>query len=267
VHVRELFDLSGRTALVTGGGRGIGRMIATGLAEAGADVVLASRRIEACEAAAADIASRTGRRATALRADLSQPGEVDALVEAALARAPRLHVLVNNAATVWAAPALEYPLEGWDRVFALNVRGLWLLSQRVARHMRDAGGGAIVHVSSVATDHAAVDEEQPAIAYNASKGAVNALTVDMAVKLAPFGIRVNALAPGPFRTDMLGHISADPERLRRFESRIPLGRSGAEDDIKGAAVFLASDASAFVTGQILAVDGGSMRVYPQSPLA
>ncbi|MCZ6463404.1 MAG: glucose 1-dehydrogenase [Proteobacteria bacterium] len=264
MHVRELFDLTGKVALVTGGGRGIGRHIAVGLAEAGADVAVASRKVANCREVAAEL-EKLGRRSLALAADLSQPEAVEALVEAVLAEFSRIDILVNNAGTTWAAPILEYPLDGWDRVFDLNVRGLWLLSQRVARHMAEHGGGSIVHVSSVATAHAAVDEEQPVVAYNASKGAVDALTVDMAVKLAPKGIRVNAIAPGPFATDMMNHIRHDPEAMRRFESNIPAGRPGGEDDIKGAAVFLASDAAAYVTGQVLNVDGGSMCVYPQSP--
>ena len=120
-------------------------------------------------------------------------------------------MLVNDAGVVWGAPTLDYPLEGWDKVFAVNVRGLWLLSQRVARHMRDAGGGAIVHVSSISGMRGAWEHEQAAIAYNASKGAVLTLTKDMAVKLAPHRIRVNGIAPGPFRTDMMRHLTVDEE--------------------------------------------------------
>ncbi len=260
-----LFDLSGKTALVTGGGRGIGRHLALGLAEAGADVVVTSRKLANCREIAREI-EKLGRRASAIAADIAQPDDVEALVERALEDHSRIDILVNNAGTTWAAPTLEYPLAGWDRVFALNVRGLWLLSQRIARHMVEQGGGCIIHVSSIATGLAAPDEEQPVIAYNASKGAVDALTIDMAVKLAPSKIRVNCIAPGPFLTDMMDHLRSDEEKRRRFESRIPVGRSGEEDDIKGVVVFLASAAAAFVTGQILAVDGGSMRVYPQSPL-
>jgi gluconate 5-dehydrogenase len=146
VRVQELFDLTGKTALVTGGGRGIGRALALGLAEAGADVFVASRKRAACEEAAQAIAERTGRRAMALEADVSKPDSVAALMDAVLAQVARLDILVNNAGMVWAAPTLEYPLAGWDRVFDLNVRGLFLLSQRAARHMRDHGGGSIVNI-------------------------------------------------------------------------------------------------------------------------
>jgi gluconate 5-dehydrogenase len=150
-------------------------------------------------------------------------------------------------------------------VFAVNVRGLWQLTQRVARSMAETGGGSVIHVGSVSAWLGAPDEEQPVVAYNASKGAVVALTRDLAVKLAPHRIRVNCIAPGPFLTDMLNHISHDPENLARYEADIPLGRAGRAGDIQGVAVFLASDASAFVTGAILVVDGGVSCVYPGKP--
>jgi gluconate 5-dehydrogenase len=255
VRVQQLFDLSGRTALVTGGGRGLGRHLALGLAEAGADVFVASRRLAPCEETAAAVRA-LGRRGEALACDLSRPEEVEGLAERVLAAAARLDVLVNNAGIVWSAPTLDYPLAGWDKVFAVNVRGLWRLSQLVARHMRDRGGGSIVHVSSISGLGGAFEAEQPVIAYNASKGAVITLTKDMAVKLAPHRIRVNGIAPGPFLTDMMAHLTSDPEKLEAFHRRVPLGRSGGEDDIKGAVVFLASEASAFVTGHTLVVDGG-----------
>ncbi len=257
MHVKELLDLSGRTALVTGGGRGIGRHIALGLAEAGADVFVASRKLPNCREAAQAI-ERLGRRAWAIESDLSRPDDVEALTEQILGEVERLHILVNNAAAIWGAPTLEYPLEGWDKVFDTNVRGLWLLSQRVARHMKEKGGGCILHVSSISGLHGDTEEEQPTIAYNASKGAVITLTKDMAVKLAPHGIRVNSLAPGAFMTDMMNHIRHDEATLRAFNAKIPLGRSGQEDDVKGAAVFLVSDAAQFITGQTLCVDGGWM---------
>jgi gluconate 5-dehydrogenase len=255
LRVQQLFDLAGRTALVTGGGRGIGRHVALGLAEAGADVLVASRKLETCEATARAI-EKLGRRAWALRADLGRPEEVEALAERVLAEVPRLHVLVNNAGVTWGAPTLDYPLEAWEKVFAVNVRGLWQLSQRVARHMRDAGGGSIIHVSSISGLRGAEEEAMPAIAYNASKGAVFTLTKDMAVKLAAHEIRVNAIAPGPFDTDMMSYIHADEKRQRDLLRQVPLRRWGGEDDVKGAAVFLASDAAAYVTGHTLVVDGG-----------
>jgi gluconate 5-dehydrogenase len=261
MRVAELYDLSGRSALVTGGGRGIGRHIALGLAEAGARVFVASRKRAACEETVREI-ERRGGQSTAFEADLSQPEACERLVDGVLAACDRLHVLVNNAARVWAAPALEHPLEGWERVFALNVRAVFLLSQLAARHMAARGGGSIVNVGSISAWRGAPDAEQPVVSYAASKGAVAALTVDLAVKLAPMGVRVNCLAPGPFDTDMMNHIRHDPARMREYLRHVPLGRIGGEDDVKAAAVFLASDASRFVTGQVLVVDGGVSAVYP-----
>jgi len=255
----ELFDLRGKRALVTGGGRGIGRYIAIGLAEAGAEVLVASRKLEACEAVTREIRD-LGGRASAFEADIAEPSSVEDLVEAVLAQGAKLDILVNNAARVWAAPILDYPLEGWDKVFDLNVRGLFHLSQLAARHMKEIGGGAILHISSISAFRGSSDTSQPVVAYNASKGAVSSLTIDMAVKLAPFGIRVNAIAPGPFMTDMMSHIKEDEAKLAAYNAQRPLGRSGGADDIKGAALFLVSPAAAYVTGQTLVVDGGTLSV-------
>lgn len=255
MRVQQLFDLAGRTALVTGGGRGIGRHIAIGLAEAGADVAVASRKLDNCRETV-EAVEALGRRGWAFAVDLAKPEEIDALADRALEALGRIDVLVNNAGVIWGAPTLEFPMEGWDRVFDVNVRGLWQLSQRVARHMRDAGGGNILHVSSISGFRGSLEEKEPAIAYNAAKGAVNTLTKDMAVKLAPHGIRVNAIAPGAFDTDMLDYVRGEPGRLERFLEQIPLRRPGGEDDVKGAAVFLVSDAGAYVTGHILVLDGG-----------
>lgn len=258
VRVSELFDLTGRTALVTGGGRGLGRHLAIGLAEAGAEVTVVSRKIDACEAVADEI-TKAGGKARAAATDLSDTNAIDELVQAVGA----VDVLVNNAARVWAAPTLEYPLSGWDRVFELNVRALFYLSQQFARGMVEAGSGSIIQIASISVWRGAPDEEQDVIAYNASKGAVVSLTTDLAVKLAPHGVRVNGIAPGPFLTDMMNHIRHDEERLRSYERTLPLGRSGEQDDIKGVVVFLASEASRFMTGQTIIVDGGLMAVGPQ----
>lgn len=257
MHVRELLDLSGRTALVTGGGRGIGRHLAVGLAEAGADVVVASRKRANLDDAVRRI-EKEGRRAWAFEADLSKPEAIDALVSFVGETVGRLDVLVANSGFAWGQPVLEHSLEGWDKVYDLNVRGTFYLCQQLGQRMKDAGGGVMVLVSSISGFRGARDEEQPSIAYNSSKGAVITLTKDLAVKLAPFGVRVNGIAPGPFVTEMMDHMFQDPEKYAQFRKRIPLDRAGEEDDVKGAVVFLASDASAFVTGHTLVVDGGIM---------
>jgi gluconate 5-dehydrogenase len=220
---------------------------------------VASRKLSNLTAAVADI-EKNGGRAKALAADITQEAEVDRLVDSVLKECSRLDILVNNSGMVWAAPTLDYPIAGWDRVFALNVRALWMLSQRVARHMRDRGGGSIIHVASISAFKGSREEIQPVVAYNASKGAVVTLTKDMAVKLAPHGIRVNAIAPGSFLTDMMNYVRNDPHALGQLSGVIPMQRCGEEDDIKGVAVFLASEAARYVTGHTLVVDGGALAV-------
>jgi gluconate 5-dehydrogenase len=257
METRRLFDLSGRTAVVTGGGRGIGLDIAIGLAEAGADVVIASRKLANCEAAADEI-RKLGRNAHAMALDMSKPDEIDAFARSLADAVPSVDILVNNAGVTWGAPVLDYPMEAWDKVYGVNVRGLWQLSQQVARRMKETGGGTIINVTSVGGFRGAPDAAQPAIAYNSSKGAVITLTKDMAVKFAPFGIRVNAIAPGPFLTDMMSHVRDNQAALAHMTRAVPLARTGERDDMKGVAVFLASAASAYVTGHILPVDGGML---------
>jgi len=257
MQVSQLFDLARRAALVTGGGRGIGRHLALGLAEAGADVLVASRKRPNLDETVR-LVDKLGRRAWALEADLSQPEAIDALVARAYEIVPRLDILVANSGFAWGQPVLEHSLTGWDKVYDLNVRGTFYLCQQVAGRMKDAGGGTLILVSSISGLRGARDEEQPSVAYSTSKGAVITLTKELAVKLAPFGIRVNGIAPGPFATDMMDHMLGHPERWAEFRKRIPLDRAGEEDDLKGVAVFLASDASAYVAGHTLVVDGGIM---------
>ena len=255
MHTAELFSLAGRTALVTGGGHGIGRHLSIGLAEAGAAVVVVGRKPEPLAEVVATIAA-AGGEAWALQADLSELEEIDQLVARVEELTAGVDILVNNAGMVWAAPTLDYPMSGWDKVFNLNVRGLFYLSQQVARGMSERNGGSIINISSISAWRCAPDEAEPVVAYNASKGAVVSLTRDMAVKLASDKIRVNGIAPGPFLTDMMNHVRHDEVKLREFERNIPQQRSGTEDDIKGVVVFLAADASAYITGQTVVVDGG-----------
>jgi len=255
MHTLEMYKLKGRVALVTGGGHGIGRHLSIGLAEAGADVIVVGRKLQPLQDVAEAIEAM-GRRSWALQADVSDTHAIDVLVATVADRVGRLDILVNNAGMAWAAPTLDYPMSGWDKVFDLNVRGLFYLSQQVAKQMKAQGGGSIINISSISAWRCATDAQEPVVAYNASKGAVISLTRDMAVKLAADNIRVNGIAPGPFLTDMMNHLRHDETRLSEFESAIPQQRSGEEDDMKGVVVFLAGPASAFITGQTLVVDGG-----------
>jgi NAD(P)-dependent dehydrogenase (short-subunit alcohol dehydrogenase family) len=253
VKVEELYDLTGRTALVTGGGSGIGRQMAEALAELGANVAICARKLERCEQAAAQLAG-LGVRTLALRCDLRRPDEVDAAVERTAGELGGIDVLVNDAGTSWGAPAEEMPLEAWQKVIDVNLTGLFLVSQAVARRMIAGRGGSMVNIASVAALQGSPPGELDAVAYSASKGGVVSLTRDLAWKWARHGIRVNAIAPGWFPTPMsqvLLERSGDS-----FLARIPLGRFGGPDDLKGAVAFLASPASAYVTGHVLVVDGG-----------
>jgi NAD(P)-dependent dehydrogenase (short-subunit alcohol dehydrogenase family) len=253
VKPSELFDLSGRAAIVTGGGSGIGRQMATALAEAGANLVLCARKVERCEEAAAEI-ERLGVQAFGMRCDVRDPAEVQAVVDRTKAELGRVDILVNNAGTSWGAPAEELPLEGWQKVIDVNLTGVFLFAQAVGRVMIDQGGGKIVNVASVAAFGGAPPELVNAVAYNASKGGVVSFTRDLATKWARHGINVNAVAPGWFPSDM-NRVLLDAQPDAYLE-HIPLRRFGGPDDLKGAVVFLASRASDFVTGQVVVVDGG-----------
>ena len=250
----ELFDLSRRVALVTGGGSGIGRQMAEALAEMGADLCLCARKAERCEQAAEEL-RRLGVRTLGLGCDVRDPEEVQAVVARTAAEFGRIDILVNNAGTTWGAAAEETPLEGWQKVIDVNLTGVFLCSQAVGRVLiRQGTGGKIVNIASIAALGGAPPEVMNAIPYNASKGGVVSFTRDLAVKWARHRINVNAIAPGWFPTEMAGHV-LDRQGERVLEE-IPLGRFGGRDDLKGAIVFLASAASDYVTGQLLVVDGG-----------
>jgi NAD(P)-dependent dehydrogenase (short-subunit alcohol dehydrogenase family) len=253
VSVRELFELSGKVAIVTGGGSGIGRQMAQGLAEAGADLVLCARKAERCEQAAAEL-EQLGVRALGLGCDVRDPEQIGAVVQRAVDELGSVDVLVNNAGTVWGAAPEDMPLEGWQKVVDVNLTGVFLFAQATGRVMIERGGGSIVNIASVSGLHGAPPEVVNTVVYHATKGGVIAFTRDLAWKWAQHGIRVNAIAPGWFPSDMSRFVlDSQGEELER---RIPLRRFGGPDDLKGAVVFLASPASAYVTGHTLVVDGG-----------
>jgi NAD(P)-dependent dehydrogenase (short-subunit alcohol dehydrogenase family) len=253
VSVRELFDLSGKLAIVTGGGSGIGRQMAEGLAEAGASLVLCARNAERCEQAAGEL-EQLGVRAVGLGCDVRVPEQIEAVVRRTLDEFDRVDVLVNNAGTVWGAAPEDMPLEGWQKVVDVNLTGVFLFAQAAGRVMIERGGGSIVNIASVSGLHGAPPEVVNTVVYHATKGGVIAFTRDLAWKWAQHGIRVNAIAPGWFPSDMSKFVL--DRRGEELTQRIPLGRFGGPEDLKGAAVFLASPASAYVTGHTLVVDGG-----------
>jgi len=253
MNVRQLFDLKGRVALVTGGSIGLGRQVAQALAEMGADIVLCARKRERCEQAAQELEA-LGVHALALACDVTDAEQIHAAVDATTTRFDRIDVLVNNAGISWGAPLEDMRLADWHKVIETNLTGTFLFSQTVGKVMIAQGRGKIINMASVAGMGGAPSEIVQATAYHASKGAVITLTKDLACKWAAHNIQVNAIAPGWFPTHMSDWVITH-KRDRLLES-IPSGRFGGEDDLKGAAVFLASDASAYVTGHVLVVDGG-----------
>jgi len=252
MNVKQLFDLTGRVAIITGGSVGLGRQMAEALAEMGANVVLCARKKERCQQAAEEL-QQLGIKTLALGCDVKNPADVKAVADAAISEFGRVDVLINNAGASWGAPVEEMLLEHWNKVIETNLTGTFLCAQAVGKIMIRQGRGKIINIASVAGLGGA-PPTLPAIGYHASKGGVITFTKDLACKWAVHNIQVNAIAPGWFPTDMSGKVI---ERNREMLlAGIPLGRFGGQDDLKGAAVFLASDASNFVTGNILVVDGG-----------
>jgi gluconate 5-dehydrogenase len=253
MHTRDLFDLSGAVAIVSGGGRGIGRQLAVALAVLGAAVGVCGRDAATAETAAAELAE-LGGETLGLPCDVRDEEAVDGLVQAVRDRFGRIDVLVNNAGAVWAGPPEDAPIEGWRKVIDVNLTGTYLMCRAAGRVMIEQQGGRIVNMASIAAFKAAPADIQDTISYMASKGGVVAFTRDLAVKWARHGIRVNAIAPGWFPTDMSSRLLAAHEDV--LLQHTPLGRFGGPDDLKGAIAFLASNASAWVTGTTVVVDGG-----------
>lgn len=251
--LRALFDLTGRVALVTGGSRGLGFQIAEALGEFGAQVVIAARKQAEIDEAVEQL-RRSGYAAEGIASDLGKGGQME-LVDEIAARHGRLDILVNNAGATWGAPAEDYPVEGWNKVIDLNLTGLFLLTQAAAKRcFLPQGKGAVLNVASIEGLQAHHPSITGTAAYNASKGAVLSLTRALAAEWGPKNIRVNALAPGYFPSKMTG-ATLDAAGARLIENT-PLGKLGGPDDLKGAALLLASDAGAHITGQVIVLDGG-----------
>ena len=252
MNIKQLFDLSGRVAIVTGGSVGLGRQMAEGLAEMGANLVLCARKKERCLQAAEELKS-LGVEVLALGCDVKDPASIEAVADATVKQFGRIDILVNNAGTSWGAPMEAMTLEQWNKVIETNLTGTFLFSQAVGKVMIAQRRGKIINIASVAGLRGSPPSFS-AIGYSASKGGVIIFTKDLACKWGMHNIQVNAIAPGWFPTDMSGKII---ERNRELLlAGIPAGRFGGPDDLKGACVYLASDASNFMNGNILVVDGG-----------
>ena len=253
--IQQLFNLEGRTALVTGGSRGLGLQMAQALGEAGASVLLTSRKAADLEESAAQL-QRSGIKAQWVAADASDPADANRVVDETMRRFGKIDILINNAGASWGAPAEEHPLEAWDKVMNLNARSLFVFAQAVARaSMIPKRSGRIVNIASIA----GLGGNPPAmktIAYNTSKGAAVNFTRALAAEWGAYGITVNAIAPG-FFPSKLSQGLLDNWGEDKVADRSPLKRLGDDDDLKGAVLLFASDAGKHITGQVLAVDGGT----------
>jgi NAD(P)-dependent dehydrogenase (short-subunit alcohol dehydrogenase family) len=244
-------ELNGKTAVVIGGTSGIGLAIAKGMAEAGADVVPTARRFDQVDAAAKEIEAR-GRRSLRVSSDVSNRSSLEDVLTESIKAFGKVDVLVNSAGRTKRAPTLDFTEEDWNNILDTNLTGTLRAAQVFGRHMLERESGSIINIASLSTFVALYE----VAAYSASKAAVASLTKSLAIEWSHRGVRVNAIAPGVFRTPLNEKLLDETERGREFLTRTPMKRFGNVDELAGAAIFLASDAASFVTGEILTVDGG-----------
>ncbi len=251
--ILDRFSLKGRVGIVTGGGQGLGQAFCLAFADAGADIVVAELNPETGPVTAAQV-ERRGRHGLFVETDVTDRNSVDAMVARTLSAFGRIDFIMNNAGITKWAPAEEVTEEDWRAVMAVNLDGLFYCCQAVVGPMKEAGGGRIINIASMSG--MIVNFPQAQASYNASKAAVIHLTRSLACEWAPYGIRVNAIAPGYMATPMAQPFFDDPAYGERWMQAIPMGRPGQPDELAGAAIYLASEASSYVTGEVIVVDGG-----------
>ena len=251
-HVLDTFKLNGKTALITGGARGLGKTMALALAEAGADIALAGRSRESCEATAQEIANATGRKVRAFEADVTSAADVSRLAAEVGDACGPIDILINNAGTNIRGMVASLSEEDWDTVLDTNLKGPFLCAKAIGPQMVSRGWGRVINLASIMSV-VALPGRAP---YASSKAGVLGLTRVLALEWAGTGVTCNAICPGPFATDMNRQLLNDPAAYQQFVNQIPLGRWGELDELAGAAVFLASEASSFITGSSVFVDGG-----------
>lgn len=254
MSLKQLLDLSGRVALVTGGSRGLGLQMSEALGELGAKLAITARKADELEAAAGQLAKH-GIEAEPFVCDLGDAGAAGAMVEAVLKRFGQVDILVNNAGAAWGSPTVDHPLEAWLKLMNLNLTGMFLVTQAVGKlSMIQRRTGRIVNIASIAGLRGNDPRMMPTLAYNTTKGGVVNMTRALACEWAQHNITVNAIAPGYFPSKMTKGTLEKAQAA--IEAQCPLGRVGGPEDLKGLVALLASDASAYITGQIIAVDGG-----------
>lgn len=253
MSVFDLFKLEGKTAIVTGGGRGLGAQIAKTFAEAGANVVICSRKIESCTEMSEKL-KKYGVKSLGFACDVTNPDDVKIVVNETYKNFGSIDILVNNSGASWGEKVIDMPLDAWNKVMEVNVTGTFLMSQEVGKVMLEQKSGKIINIASVAGLKGTDPRYLDAIGYNTSKAAVVNFTKDLAAKWGSSNINVNAIAPGFFPTKMSKGVLEMSQDM--ILERTPLGRLGSDEDMSGAALFLASKASDYVTGDILSVDGG-----------
>jgi NAD(P)-dependent dehydrogenase (short-subunit alcohol dehydrogenase family) len=254
--IKELFELSGQVALISGGATGIGRQMAIALAEAGANLVIASRKLKVLTEAAEAMEKELGVKVLPIRCDITKAEEINGLFEQVMKKFGRLDILINSSGATWGAPSLEYPMEGWQKVINTNVNGVWLMCQKAGQIMSKQRYGRIINISSMYGLVGSPIEVMDAVAYQTSKAAIIGLTRELAVKWATYRITVNALAPGWFPSTLTkATLEKSGKEILRF---IPMGRFGEDDELKAAALFLASPGASYCTGVVLSIDGGAV---------